>query len=149
MLGRKNYTQEEIDQGKAAVDRQVAAYQNLVKSVASVATDKDVNSALESFEALFFNNMTLVMDRHFVHRLPGADYEGKDGNPLNEVRITCDSLMTNGGGARDMGPSARGRCRIGRPGQMHQQQTFGRGDRLPRLSRRDHGQLTRSDVGRL
>ena len=29
--------------------------------------------------------------------LPGADYEGKDGNPLNEVRIVCDSLMNNKG----------------------------------------------------
>ena len=41
--------------------------------------------------------MTLVLDRYFVHRLPGADYEGKDGNPLNEVRIICDSLITNNG----------------------------------------------------
>lgn len=32
-----------------------------------------------------------------VHRLPRADYEGKDGNPLNEVRIVCDSLMNNKG----------------------------------------------------
>ena len=41
--------------------------------------------------------MTLVLDRYFVHRLPGADYEGKDGNPLNEVRIICDSLINNHG----------------------------------------------------
>ena len=30
-------------------------------------------------------------------RLPGADYDGKDGNPLNEGRIVCDSLMNNKG----------------------------------------------------
>jgi hypothetical protein len=96
MLGRKNYTQEEIDQGKAALDQQLAAYGKLVKAASSMTDDK-VRSAVESFEARFFNNMTLVLDRYFVHRLPGADYEGKDGNPLNEVRIVCDSLMNNNG----------------------------------------------------
>ena len=95
--GPLKYTQEEIDQGKAALDQQLAAYRKLVKAVASPTTDNNVNSAFESFEALFFNNMALVLDRYFVHRLPGADYEGKDGNPLNEVRILCDSLMNNNG----------------------------------------------------
>jgi hypothetical protein len=97
MLGRKNYTQEEIDRGKAALDQQLAAYKKLVKAVASATTDEKIDSAFASFEALFFNNMILVLDRCFVHRLPGADYEGKDGNPLNEVRIVCDSLMNNNG----------------------------------------------------
>jgi hypothetical protein len=97
ILGRKKYTQEEIDQGKAAVEQQLAAYKQLVKAVASATTDERFDAAVESFEALFFNNMTLVLDRYFVHRLPGADYEGKDGNPLNEVRIICDSLMNNNG----------------------------------------------------
>jgi hypothetical protein len=97
MLGRKNYTQEEIDQGKKALDQQLVAYQELVQAVTSQASDQKINAAFESFEAHFFNNLTLVMDRYFVHRLPGADYEGKDGNPLNEVRILCDSLMNNHG----------------------------------------------------
>lgn len=97
MLGRKNYTQKEIDQGKAALNQQLVAYKKLVKAATSTTTNKKIDSAVESFEALFFNNMTLVLDRYFVHRLPGADYEGKDGNPLNEVRIVCDSLMNNNG----------------------------------------------------
>ncbi len=97
MLGRKNYTREEIDQGKAAIKQQLAAYKKLVKAIASATTDKEVNSAVDSFEALFFNNMTLALDRYFVHRLSGPNYEGKDGNPLNEVRIICDSLMNNNG----------------------------------------------------
>ncbi len=97
MLGRKNYTQDEIDQGKAALTQQVAAYKKLAKAVASATTDKKVDSAFEAFEALFFNNLTLVLDRYFVHRLSGANYEGKDGNPLNEVRIICDSLMNDNG----------------------------------------------------
>jgi hypothetical protein len=41
--------------------------------------------------------MVLVLDRLYVHRFAGPKYEGKDGNPLNEVRIIADSLMTNGG----------------------------------------------------
>lgn len=45
----------------------------------SATTDKKVNFALEAFEALFFNNMTLVLDRYFVHRLRMVT--GKDGNP--------------------------------------------------------------------
>jgi hypothetical protein len=97
MLGRKTYTQEEIDQGRAAVEQQLAAYKRLDKAVAEATTDEWVHDAFESFGALFFNNMLLVLDRHFVHRLPGADYEGKDGNPLNEVRIICDSLINNNG----------------------------------------------------
>ena len=100
MLGRKNYTQEEIDQGKAALDQHLAAYRRLATALAGTPADKKVGSALESFEAVFFNNLTLVLDHYFVHRLSGKDYEGKDGNPLNEVRVLCDSLISNDGKLR-------------------------------------------------
>jgi hypothetical protein len=43
--------------------------------------------------------MTLVLDRYFVHRLRVVT--GKDGNPLNEVEMLCDSLMNNNGILRD------------------------------------------------
>jgi hypothetical protein len=97
MQGRKNYTQEEIDHGRAAISEQLAAYKKLAKAVGSGTAGKNVEAAVEAFDALFFNSLTMVMDRYFVHRLPGADYEGKDGNPLNEVRLIVDSLITNGG----------------------------------------------------
>ncbi len=58
MLGRKTYTQEEIDHGKMVLEEQLGAYRRLVKAVGSVTTDKEVDAAFESFEALFFNNMT-------------------------------------------------------------------------------------------
>ena len=100
MFGRKNYTREELDRCKAAVDQQLAAYKTLVKAVASATTDEKVKSDdLRVFEALFFNNMTIVLDRYFVHRLRMVT--GKDGNPLNEVEMLSDSLMNNEGVLRD------------------------------------------------
>jgi hypothetical protein len=95
MLGRKNYTQEEVDHAETAIDEQLAAYKKLVKAVDSATSDPKVRSALEAFEPLLFNNMTLVLDRYFVHRLRVVT--GKDGNPLNEVELMSDSLMNNDG----------------------------------------------------
>ena len=96
MLGRKNYSKAEIEQGKA---RSASRWRHTRSSSRRSAAPK-ADGAVESFEALFFSNMALVLDRYYVHRLPGADYEGKDGNPLNEVRIVCDSLLTNDGRLR-------------------------------------------------
>lgn len=95
MLGRKNYTQEEFDHAKTAINQQLAAYKKLAKAVNSLTADADVNSALEAFEPLCFNNMTLVLDRYFVHRLRLVT--GKDGNPLTEVELMTESLMNNDG----------------------------------------------------
>lgn len=54
MLGRKNYTQEEIGHAKTAVAQQLAAYKKLVKAIDSATSDPKVTSALEAFEPLFF-----------------------------------------------------------------------------------------------
>jgi hypothetical protein len=83
MLGRKDYTKDELDHAKAAVAEQLAAY----RTFARVATT--------DFEALYFNNMLLVLDRHFVHRVRAVT--GKDGNPINEVELLAESLMNNDG----------------------------------------------------
>ena len=95
MLGRKTYTQEELDSASAAVDQQLAAYERLVEAIDGATSDPGVKAALEAFEPLFFNNMTLVLDRYFVHRIRAV--AGKDGNPLNEVELIADSLMGNDG----------------------------------------------------
>ena len=95
MLGRKDYTQEELDHARRAVDQQLAAYKKLVKAVNAATSDPKVASALESFEPLFLNNMTLVLDRYFVHRIRAVS--GKDTNPLTEVELLVESVMDHDG----------------------------------------------------
>ncbi|HEY5142853.1 MAG TPA: hypothetical protein VII98_05085 [Solirubrobacteraceae bacterium] len=95
VLGRKTYTQEEFDRASAAVGEQAAAYRTLVRAIDGAPADPKVAAALEAFEPLFFNNMTLVLDRFFVHRVRAV--AGKDGNPLNEVELLSDALMNNDG----------------------------------------------------
>jgi hypothetical protein len=95
MLGRKDYTQEEFDNGKSAIKQQFAAYKKLAGEIAGGTTDKKNQAALKNFEGLFFNNMTLVLDRYYVHRLRMVT--GKGTNALNEVEMICDSLLNNKG----------------------------------------------------
>jgi hypothetical protein len=96
MLGRKTYTPEELAHAQTAIDQQLAAYRQLREAIdGTAAADPRVAAALDAFEPLFCNNMTLVLDRYFVHRLRGV--AGKDGNPLNEVELLSDSLINNDG----------------------------------------------------
>src|SRR5262245_49177585 len=94
MLGRKDYSREELDHASKEIGQQLAAYKQLADAVAA-AGDEKACTALTAFEPLFFNNMTLALDRYFVHRLRVVT--GKDGNPLNEVELLADSLMNNNG----------------------------------------------------
>lgn len=95
MLGRKDYTQDELDQASRAIKQQLSAYKKVVEAAGSAGDDPELSEALAAFERLLFNNMTLVLDRYFVHRLRAST--GKDGNPLNEVELLADSLINNGG----------------------------------------------------
>ena len=92
MLGRKDYTRDEVDNGKAAVARQLAAHETLADAIGA---DKQAAAAFEAFDRLLFNNLTLMLDRLYVHRVRAV--AGKDTNPLNEVELICESLMNNGG----------------------------------------------------
>ncbi len=84
MLGMKAYSRDYIDACRARVDNDLRSYR------------KQVGKArFKEFEARFFNDQVLLLDYMFVHRLSGI--EGKDGNPLNEVRVLCNSLLLNQG----------------------------------------------------
>jgi hypothetical protein len=98
MLGREDYTQEEFDQARSAMSQTLEAYTRLAEAVGAADADPGLASALEALEPLLFNNLTLALDRHFVHRLRMVT--GKDGNRLNEVELVADSLMNNGGNLR-------------------------------------------------
>ena len=84
MLGMRAYTQSFIDACRARVDEGLRAYRQQVGKAPS-----------KEFEARFFNDQILLLDFMFVHRLTGI--EGKDGNPLNEVRVLCNSILLNQG----------------------------------------------------
>ncbi|HEY3365154.1 MAG TPA: hypothetical protein VGK74_08895 [Symbiobacteriaceae bacterium] len=95
MLCVNNFTQKYIDECRSRVAAQVSAYQALVAAARNqTATDEPLfNAAIEAFQPLFFNNMVLALDSYFVHRARAT--EMKDGNPLNEVRMLCNSIMNN------------------------------------------------------
>jgi hypothetical protein len=95
MLGRKDYSQEELDHGKAATKRQLASYRKLAGAVAGESPEDGAKPALEALERDLFNNLTLALDRYYVHRIRSVG--GKDGNPLNEVEMIVDSLMRDDG----------------------------------------------------
>ena len=84
MLGMKTYTRDYSDACRARVNTDLRAYRKQVGQ-----------SPTREFEARFFNDQVLLLDYMFVHRLAGI--EGKDGNPLNEVRVLCNSLLLNHG----------------------------------------------------
>jgi|SRR5438552_11273467 len=84
MLGMKTYTKDYISSCRARVDADLRAYRK-----------GPGKSSSEDFETRFFNDQVLLLDYMFVHRLSGI--EGKDGNPLNEVRVLCNSLLYNDG----------------------------------------------------
>jgi len=80
MLGMKTYEKEYVGACRAKIDADVRAFKK---------------SGSKELETTFFNNMVLKLEYMFVHRLTGI--EGKDGNPLNEVRVLSNSMLLNQG----------------------------------------------------
>jgi hypothetical protein len=95
MLSVTSYPQAYVDATRSKIDAQLDAYNTLVTAAgqAAGAKDKTVGPAVAGFEPLFFNHMVLALDNYFLHR--GRNLEGKDGNPLNEVRVLCNSIVNN------------------------------------------------------
>jgi hypothetical protein len=96
MLGRKDFTQEELDAARSMVRRDLDAYRRLAESIDG---DRRAAAALAAFEVPFFNSLTLALDRFFVHRVRLVS--GRDGNPLNEVELLADGLMRTDGVLRE------------------------------------------------
>jgi hypothetical protein len=97
MLSVNHYDQAYIDGCRAKVDVQIAAYRDLVNATAGSRGSGRARSdaAVETFEPVFFNTMVLMLDAYFVHRMRAM--EGKDGNPLNEVRVLGTSILNSDG----------------------------------------------------
>jgi hypothetical protein len=83
MLMRSDYPPEYVDAVRAVVAANVASYDAL-----DLPDDND-------FERGYVHQLVLALDSYFTHR--GRALEGKDGNPLNEVRMITDSLQGNDG----------------------------------------------------
>lgn len=92
MLSVYAYSLEYINECRLKVDMQLKTYENLITTAKKQAgnSNDELKSAIESFEPNFFNNMVLVLDNYFNNR--SSNLEKKDGNPLNEVRMLCDSI---------------------------------------------------------
>ena len=87
MLGRTSYPKDYVEATRARVARQLKIFEALAKG--TKAAD------LGALEAAFCESMVLGLELAFVHRVRKA--EGKDGNPLNEVRLLAMSLLEHGG----------------------------------------------------
>ena len=82
MLAMTKYPADYIASVRGLIDERVAVFHKLGDVPAEVAT-------------AYFTDMVLVLELAFVHRQ--RKDEGKDGNPLNELRLLAVSLLTNGG----------------------------------------------------
>ncbi|HEY7609455.1 MAG TPA: hypothetical protein VIF14_09505 [Alphaproteobacteria bacterium] len=86
MLDVSRYAKDDVVACRANVAAQLASYRKLLAAKPS---------GIEAFERRFFNHMILALDHYFMHRL--RNKEGKDGNPLNEVRMLSNAIMENEG----------------------------------------------------
>lgn len=96
MLGVKTYTRAYIDSCRARVDAELSAYDDLIETAHRGSSDAAaLTSAVDAFESSYFNHLVILLDALFMHRLRVV--EGKDGNPLNEVRVLSESLLLRDG----------------------------------------------------
>jgi hypothetical protein len=81
MLGRANYSMDYIRAVHARVERVLKAFEKAKPA--------------EPFASEALLDVLLGLEMAFVHRLRGQ--EGKDGNPLNELRMIAASVLEFGG----------------------------------------------------
>jgi hypothetical protein len=98
MLMASSYARDHVGACRAKVAARLASYRHVLAAKPS---------EIQRFEGQFFNHMILALDHHFVHR--NRTVEGKDGNPLNEVRMLCDAIWKTTAGWARAGRSATSR----------------------------------------
>ena len=86
MLGRKSYPAAQITACRTEMADMAATWR-------AVARHSEAK-AREEAEVQVFNQMVVALEGWFVHRLHGV--EGKNGNPMNEVRLLALSVTANG-----------------------------------------------------
>ena len=87
MLGRTSDPRDYVEATRARVARQLRIFDALAKGSRA--------GEVASLEAAFCESTVLGLELAFVHRVRKA--EGKDGNPLNEVRLLAASLLEHDG----------------------------------------------------
>jgi hypothetical protein len=85
MLSQSSYPATYVAACRDAVRDHLDAYEALPLSDADRA----------AFEPGYLRQLVLALDTYALHRSRGQ--EGKDGNPLNEVRILCTSIREHDG----------------------------------------------------
>ena len=83
MLAVSSYKPDYVQTCHAALAAQLATFAAL-----------PAGKARDAFAPGYFNAMLLVLDSYFLHRQ--RSNEGKDGGPLNELRLLCDGIKENG-----------------------------------------------------
>jgi hypothetical protein len=92
--GRKDFTHEDVDRARAAVNRQLAAFRTLAAAVTGT-DDEDAATALAELEPIVFAYMVLALDRFFVAR--EREVTGTATTPLNELELLAGSVMVSDG----------------------------------------------------
>ncbi|MEQ1771031.1 MAG: hypothetical protein ABL879_14450 [Devosia sp.] len=86
MLAVTSYKKDYVAACRAGAESQLKSLRKLKK-----AAPADV----AAFVPGYFVVMVLGLDHFFLHRQ--RSFEGKDGGPLNELRMLCDSIKENDG----------------------------------------------------
>jgi len=89
MLATNTYAHDFIDHCRSMMDSQLTAFE-VLNARPHEGGDDD-----ERFETLLCNHLIIVLDAYFVNRTRGI--EGKDGNPMNEVRMLAASILHHDG----------------------------------------------------
>lgn len=86
MLAVTSYKRDYVAACRAGAEAQIKAFRKLAKKAPAEAA---------VFGPGYFAAMVLALDSFFLHRQ--RSFEGKEGGPLNELRMLCDSIKEHDG----------------------------------------------------